>query len=85
MLPFKKGAFHLAITAQLPISPVVFSRYHFLNHSEKRYDPGHVIITVLPPIPTQNLTLDDMPQLIDDVRAKMMQVYRSTSDELKGK
>ena len=82
MLPFKKGAFHLAITTQLPITPVVFSRYHFLDNKEKRFDPGHTIITVLPPISTQNMTLDDMPRLMEDVRSKMTAVFRSTSEEL---
>lgn len=38
--PFKKGAFHVAITSQLPILPVVFSSYYFLSAEEKRFDSG---------------------------------------------
>ncbi len=83
MLPFKKGAFHLAITSQLPISPVVFSRYFFLDHNEERYEPGEVIITVLPPIPTKGMTLEELPELVDKVRTAMTEVYCTTSAELK--
>jgi lysophosphatidate acyltransferase len=38
--PFKKGAFHLALSSQLPILPVVFSQYYFLDKVNKRFDHG---------------------------------------------
>lgn len=38
--PFKKGAFHLAIDNQLPILPVVFSQYYFLDEKNRRFDHG---------------------------------------------
>ncbi|CAI2737693.1 unnamed protein product [Dicrocoelium dendriticum] len=39
LLPFKKGAFHLAIECQFPIQPIVISSYtSFLNFKEKRFD-----------------------------------------------
>ncbi|KAM3187157.1 hypothetical protein ACTXT7_002854 [Hymenolepis weldensis] len=39
ILPFKKGAFHLAIQAHLPIVPVVISSYQsFLDHKKKVFD-----------------------------------------------
>ena len=41
LLPFKKGAFHLAIQTQLPIVPVVISCYNsFLDHEKKIFDDG---------------------------------------------
>lgn len=40
LLPFKKGAFHLAIASGCPIQPVVVSRYTFLNDKERRFDDG---------------------------------------------
>lgn len=36
LLPFKKGAFRVAIEMQCPVIPVVFSPYYFIN-SEKKY------------------------------------------------
>ena len=40
MLPFKKGAFHVAVSGQIPILPIVFSSYHFLDHKKKTFDEG---------------------------------------------
>uniref|UniRef100_A0A8C6VL37 1-acylglycerol-3-phosphate O-acyltransferase n=1 Tax=Naja naja TaxID=35670 RepID=A0A8C6VL37_NAJNA len=41
MLPFKRGAFHLAIKAQVPIVPIVISSYtDFYSVKDKRFDPG---------------------------------------------
>ncbi|VDM25787.1 unnamed protein product [Hydatigera taeniaeformis] len=41
LLPFKKGAFHLAIQTQIPIVPVIISCYNsFLDHKNKIFDDG---------------------------------------------
>uniref|UniRef100_A0A8B9BQ54 1-acyl-sn-glycerol-3-phosphate acyltransferase n=1 Tax=Anser brachyrhynchus TaxID=132585 RepID=A0A8B9BQ54_9AVES len=41
MLPFKRGAFQLAVKAQVPIIPVVISSYSdFYSQKEKRFTPG---------------------------------------------
>jgi lysophosphatidate acyltransferase len=46
MLPFKKGAFHLAIQAQVPIVPVVVANYsHVFNLKKKLFKPGVVDIS----------------------------------------
>lgn len=43
--PFKKGAFHVAVNAQLPILPLVFSSYyHFMSKAEKRFNSGKDIL-----------------------------------------
>uniref|UniRef100_A0A670Z599 1-acylglycerol-3-phosphate O-acyltransferase n=1 Tax=Pseudonaja textilis TaxID=8673 RepID=A0A670Z599_PSETE len=43
MLPFKRGAFHLAIKAQVPIVPIVISSYTDLySIKDKRFDPGKI-------------------------------------------
>jgi lysophosphatidate acyltransferase len=38
--PFKKGAFHVAITLQAPIMPVVYSPYYFINPRNKFFGSG---------------------------------------------
>ncbi|XP_064092440.1 1-acyl-sn-glycerol-3-phosphate acyltransferase alpha-like isoform X2 [Macrobrachium nipponense] len=82
MLPFKKGAFHLAIEGQLPILPVVYSSYRgFLSHPYKVFNPGHIIVTCLPPISTEGMDKTDMEDLMEDVRNQMMEVYRRTSSQ----
>ncbi|KAK2584649.1 hypothetical protein KPH14_006996 [Odynerus spinipes] len=80
--PFKKGAFHAAINAQLPILPVVFSSYYFLSNEEKRFDSGHIVITTLPLIPTKGLTKDDVEALMEKTRNVMSDVFHATSREI---
>lgn len=43
LIPFKKGPFHLAITSQVPILPVIVSKYFFLNSKSKIFGSGTVI------------------------------------------
>ena len=46
LLPFKKGAFHLAIQAQVPIVPVVAANYsHVLNVKKKIFNGGVVDVS----------------------------------------
>lgn len=45
--PFKKGAFHSAISAQLPVTPVVFSRYYFLDRPTMRFDQGNFLCNLV--------------------------------------
>ncbi|XP_066587088.1 1-acyl-sn-glycerol-3-phosphate acyltransferase alpha [Prorops nasuta] len=80
--PYKKGAFHVAISSQLPILPVVFSSYYFLSKEEKRLDSGRVVITTLPPISTKGLNISDLEALMDKTRNIMAEVYHSTSREI---
>lgn len=52
LLPFKKGAFHLALKAGVPIVPVVTENYsHVLSPRNMRFEPGTIKIKGnLPPI-----------------------------------
>lgn len=43
LLPFKKGAFNIAVAAQVPIIPVVFSPYYFINRKKYIFDKGKFI------------------------------------------
>jgi len=61
-LPFKLGAFKLAIEAGAPIQPVCFSlRHKTLNY--KRWRSGVIKVKCLEPIPTEGLTQDDALEL----------------------
>ncbi|XP_059141364.1 1-acyl-sn-glycerol-3-phosphate acyltransferase alpha-like [Physella acuta] len=84
MLPFKKGAFHLAVAGQVPIIPVVFSSYNnFYSKPDKRFDEGRVILEVLPPISTVGLTTDDVTSLTELTREKMLECFDRISEEAK--
>lgn len=81
--PFKKGAFHVAIDAQIPILPVVFSSYQtFLDDKNKHLNSGHIIVTTLPPIPTAGLSKMDLDQLIQHTYDVMNHAYQLTSKEV---
>lgn len=71
LLPFKKGAFQMAINAGVPIVPLCASNYK-RNMRLNRWHSGKVIIRALPPIPTTGLTLDDMPALMERCREQML-------------
>ena len=77
LLPFKKGAFHLAIQAGVPVVPVVCENYNRLFDSRSRFESGTVRIKVLPPVPTAHLTADDAAKLTEDVREAMLKELRS--------
>lgn len=47
LLPFKKGAFHLAIQAGVPIVPIVVANYsHVLHLQDRTFEPGLINVKV---------------------------------------
>lgn len=83
---FKKGAFHVAISAQVPILPVVFSSYStFLNDELRVLESGEVIIEALPEIPTKGLTLADVGKVMDHTRSLMEKKFVENSKEIMSK
>uniref|UniRef100_A0A8C9L5W5 1-acyl-sn-glycerol-3-phosphate acyltransferase n=1 Tax=Pavo cristatus TaxID=9049 RepID=A0A8C9L5W5_PAVCR len=85
MLPFKRGAFHLAVQAQVPIFPVVISPYwDFFSSKEKKFTSGKVLVgrsglPVLPRIETRGLSPKDVPELTETVRNIMVDVFSEMS------
>lgn len=86
MLPFKKGAFHLAVQGQVPIFPIVFSSYsNFYSKNEKRFDEGKVLVEILPPIPTKGLKAEDVADLAERTRTTMLEVFDRLNEEIANK
>ena len=72
LLPFKKGAFHMAITAQVPIVPIVQQNLlSYLDIKNRQIIPGTILIRVLEAIPTLGMTTDDVITLMAKVRSAM--------------
>lgn len=67
LLPFKKGAFSLAVESGLPIVPVVFSTIH-TNVNLSRWNTGIVIAEFLEAIDTTGMTQADVPMLLEQTR-----------------
>ncbi|KAK9237844.1 hypothetical protein V1525DRAFT_133017 [Lipomyces kononenkoae] len=80
MLPFKRGAFHLAIQSGFPIIPVVISNYaHVFNFRKRILNSGTIDIQVLDPVETEGLSADDLDDLVETTRAKMLEVLKNIS------
>lgn len=76
LLPFKKGAFHLAVAAQLPIVPVICENYAAAYSAQKkRFEGGDLIIKVLEPISTEGITSshEDITALVERTRNAMVE------------
>lgn len=67
--PLKKGGFHIALLAQLPIVPVRISGSHdIVPPGSLRVRPGRVVVELFDPIPTAGKTEPDVPELMAKVR-----------------
>lgn len=81
---FKKGAFSVAIQAQVPIVPVVVSSYqNFLNDKERIFNSSEIIIEALPEISTKGLSHTDINYLMDKCRQLMIEKYNELTNEIK--
>lgn len=83
LLPFKKGAFRVAITCQAPLLPVIYSPYYFIDDKKKIFGQGNMIIQALPEIPTAGLTLDDLDSLMEKTRNIMEGTFQSLVAEIR--
>lgn len=72
LLEFKKGAFRTAIESGRPIVPIIANSYlKTLNLNKLK--SGDVVIKALPAIPTKNVSMDQLDELIDKTRNVMLE------------
>lgn len=82
LLSFKKGAFHLAVQAQVPIVPIVVANYsNVLNVKKKIFQPGIIPIKILEPIPTKGKTKEDVDALLEETRSKMLKTLKEITEK----
>ena len=73
LLPFKDGAFRLAIEAQVPILPLaVHGAATALKARDWRFGRATAEVRVLEPVSTEGLTLDDVDSLKQRVRERIV-------------
>ncbi|XP_046668864.1 1-acyl-sn-glycerol-3-phosphate acyltransferase alpha-like isoform X2 [Homalodisca vitripennis] len=82
LLPFKRGAFRVAVACQVPIIPVVYSPYYFMNAEKKYFGHGRVIVHVLDPISTEGKTENDIDALMEESRELMVKQYEVLKQEV---
>lgn len=75
LLPFKKGPFHMAMQAGVPVVPIVMRNCgEIMSAHSMVIHPGTVDVAVLPPVPTDDWTREDLDEHIAEVR----QMYLDT-------
>ncbi|KAI7869347.1 hypothetical protein BDF14DRAFT_354651 [Spinellus fusiger] len=82
LLPFKKGAFYMAVQAQVPIVPVVVANYsHIYSSKNKYFKAGSVTVEVLPPVSTVGIKAESeaVDQLATHVRELMLKSLENIS------
>ena len=83
MLPFKDGAFRVAIESGAPILPlVVAGTRRAMAKGSFRFQKSRACVKVLEPIETTGLSLDDVGALRDRVRAIIEEAHASLLSEL---
>ncbi|WP_283612126.1 HAD-IB family hydrolase [Mycolicibacterium poriferae] len=73
--PFKKGPFRIAMSAGIPIVPIVIRNAEVIAaRDSSTFNPGTVDVIVYPPIPVDDWTHDNLNERIAEVR----QLYLDT-------
>jgi 1-acyl-sn-glycerol-3-phosphate acyltransferase len=78
LLPFKKGAFHLALQTEAPIVPVAIKETDWMMGKRRGVAyAGTIEMTILPPIETKGLTAEkDLMNLLNQTREAIAEVLR---------
>ena len=72
LLPFKKGAFHLALQTGAPVVPVAIKNSDWMMGKRTGVAfPGEIEMILLPPIPTEGRSNDDVMELLLETRQAM--------------
>jgi len=74
MLPFKKGAFHIAVQAGVPIVPIALKNTDkLMGRGTREAWPGTIEMVMLPPVDTSDVKTDeDLDALVDKVQHMIM-------------
>jgi len=81
--PFKKGAFHMALQAGVPIVPVAISgSFDVLRPGAWRVYPGSVQVRFLPPIDVTRFQPDDADGLLNCVHERIARALGGESGEV---
>ncbi|MGO1246595.1 MAG: 1-acylglycerol-3-phosphate O-acyltransferase [Oceanisphaera sp.] len=68
LLPFKTGAFHIALQANVPLVPIACSSY-FGQVDLNRWDNGELIVEIMPPISVEGYEPKQIRDLLKRSRA----------------
>ncbi|KAA0083324.1 HAD-IB family hydrolase [Mycolicibacterium sp. P9-64] len=82
--PFKKGPFRIAMSAGIPIVPIVIRNAEVIaERNSSTFNPGTVDVAVFPPIPIDDWTTENLEERIAEVRQLYLDTLKSwPHDEL---
>lgn len=76
---FKKGAFHLAMQAGVPLVPVIIKNAHdAMPRGTSIFKPSAIEVVVLPAIDVKDWTLENLSERIQDVRGLFLKELGQT-------
>lgn len=82
---FKKGAFHIAIEAQVPVYPVaIYGTGELLSKKGYLPQPGLIQIQFLPPVETRGMTAQDVDALAGQVQRQVAEAYEALKQKRLG-
>ena len=75
VLRFTSGAFRTAIRAQVPVLPLAVdgAQNALPKHDWRLRESVHIRLKVLPPVETEGMTVDDVPELREEVRRRIIE------------
>ncbi|WP_420467680.1 HAD-IB family hydrolase [Panacagrimonas sp.] len=80
--PFKKGPFHLAMQAGVPIVPVVIRNAgEIMGRNDQTMRSGTIQVAVLPPVDVSAWKVSEMAERIDEVRQRYVQTLENWPDK----
>jgi 1-acyl-sn-glycerol-3-phosphate acyltransferase len=83
LLPFKKGAFMMAIDAGVPIVPITISgATRIMPKAQIKVFPSTVHITIHEPISTEGYSRENVSELVQETRAKIFSALGEEEAEL---
>jgi 1-acyl-sn-glycerol-3-phosphate acyltransferase len=73
LLPFKKGAFLMAVEAGVPVVPVTISgSFRVMPKGKVRVVPGTIRVTIHEPINTEGYSRANVSELVDRARSQVL-------------
>ncbi len=80
LMPFKTGAFHAAIAAEVSVTPIVCSSTSHVNIN--RWNNGHVIVEIMPPVSVKEYSKENVRELAETCRTMMAEKLEALDAEV---
>jgi 1-acyl-sn-glycerol-3-phosphate acyltransferase len=81
MLPFRMGAFHVALNTRAPLVPcVIYGARKIHPYGDWSTRPGNLWVRILPPISTEHLTRENLRDEADTIRNLYLKILEEMAE-----